>query len=234
VPVVKHGNRSISSRSGSADVLEKLGFVLPADGEAAGHDLERTGFTFLFAPYFHPAMATLAPVRAALGVRTVFNLLGPLTNPAEPPYGLLGAYSLEAAEKMAASLAMLPIRRVFVVHGAHGWDEATPCGPFHLFDVRPGNVRREVRDPAEAGFARSSPADLAGGDAEENARQLRAAFAGQRGAHRDALVLGAALALEAAGVADSIAEAKQRAERAIDDGAATALVERLGREDRVG
>ena len=232
-PVVKHGNRSISSKSGSADVLEQLGFALPPDGDAALRALEATGFTFLFAPHFHPAMATLAPVRRAMGVRTIFNLLGPLTNPAEPPYGLLGAYSLETAAKMADSMSHLPIRRVFVVHGAHGWDEATPCGKFHLFDVRPGEVRHEKRDPADLGFDPCTPEQLAGGDAAENAASLREVFDGTPGAHRDALVLGAALALEAAG-SGSFAEARSRAEAAIDDGAAKKLLDafaQFGRGD---
>lgn len=228
-PVVKHGNRSVSSRSGSADILEALGFALPLDESSALSCLEKTGFTFLFAPYFHPAMAALARVRRALGVRTVFNLLGPLTNPAEPPYGLFGAFSLEAARRMADSLSRLPIRRGFVVHGAHGWDEATPCGPFHLFDVRPGQVRSEVRDPAQLGFAPRRPAELAGGDPQENAARLRAVFEGERGAHRDAVVLGAALALEAAEEGPSFEETRARAERAIDSGDARRLLERLGR-----
>ena len=117
LPVIKHGNRSISSRSGSADVLEQLGLPLPLDETRAGACLTATGFTFLFAPHYHPAMKEIAPVRRALGVRTVFNLLGPLTNPAEPPFGLIGAYSHDAARLMAETLAGMPIQRVFVVHG---------------------------------------------------------------------------------------------------------------------
>jgi anthranilate phosphoribosyltransferase len=130
VRVVKHGNRSISSRSGSADLLEALGLPQPLDEKRAGECLAATGFTFLFAPHYHPAMKEVAPVRRALGVRTVFNLLGPLTNPAEPPFGLIGAYSRDAARLMAETLAGMPIERVFVVHGEPGWDEPTPCGPF--------------------------------------------------------------------------------------------------------
>lgn len=224
-PVVKHGNRAVSSRSGSADVLEALGLRLPLDETSAGRCLERVGFTFLFAPYFHPAMRTLAAVRRALGVRTVFNLLGPLTNPAGPPYAVLGAWSPDAAELMAETVSGLPIERVFVVHGAPGWDEATPCGPFLLFDVRPGRVERTERDPSDLGLARCGPEHLAGGDAEQNARRLRDAFAGEPGPHRDALVLGAALALEVTGCRP--AEAVEAAAAAIDRGAATALLDRL-------
>ncbi len=227
VPVVKHGNRSVSSRCGSADVLEALGLPMPLDEAAAGATYERTGFTFLFAPYYHPAMAALTPVRRALGVRTVFNLLGPLTNPAAPPFAVIGAFSPAAAELLARARAGMPIERAFVVHGAAGWDEATPIGPFLLLDVRPGAVQREIRDPAQLGLARCAPADLAGGDAAENGRRLAAVFDGEAGPHRDALLLGAALALEVAGEAaprDGLA----RAAAALDGGAGRRLLAELG------
>src|SRR5512139_1468374 len=179
VRVVKHGNRSISSRSGSADLLEALGLPQPLDEKRAGECLAATCFTFLFAPHYHPAMKEVAPVRRALGVRTVFNLLGPLTNPAEPPFSLIGAYSADAAKLMADTLAGMPIQRVFVIHGEPGWDEATPVGPFELYDVQPGKVKREVRDPLDLGMQRCTPADLAGGDAVQNAAGLRAVFEGR-------------------------------------------------------
>lgn len=228
VRVVKHGNRSVSSRSGSADLLEALGLPLPLDERAAGDCLASTGFTFLFAPHYHPAMKEVAPVRRALGIRTVFNLLGPLTNPAEPPFGLLGAYSTEAAGLMAETLAGMPIERVFVLHGDPGWDEATPVGPFDLYDVRPGRVERTVRDATEYGLARCAAGDLAGGDAAHNAAGLRAVFEGRdRGPHRDAIVLNAALALEVAGAVTSATEGVRAAAAAIDRGDATRLLERL-------
>ncbi|MBV1705473.1 MAG: anthranilate phosphoribosyltransferase, partial [Hyphomicrobiales bacterium] len=126
MPVVKHGNRSISSRCGSADLIEELGLTLPLDEEAAARCLRETGFTFLFAPYFHPAMKAIAPVRAALGVRTVFNLLGPLTNPASPRFRLIGAYDAASARLIADAVAGTDSERAWVVHGAAGWDEATP------------------------------------------------------------------------------------------------------------
>ncbi len=226
LPVVKHGNRSVSSRCGSADVLEAVGLAMPLDETAAAAAYERTGFTFLFAPYYHPAMATLGPVRRAMGVRTVFNLLGPLTNPAAPPFAVIGAFSPAAAELLARALSGLPIERAFVVHGAHGWDEATPMGPFLLFEVRPGSVRREIRDPLTLGVPRCAPADLVGGDAAENGRRLEAVFDGEKGPHRDALVLGAALALEVAGEAaprDGVA----RAAEALDGGAGRRLLDGL-------
>lgn len=227
VPVIKHGNRSVTSRSGSADVLERLRLPMPLDPAAAGECFERTGFTFLFAPRFHPAMKHVAPVRRALGVRTIFNLLGPLTNPAAPPFHVIGAWSEDVAARMADVLSGLPIERGFVLHGAPGWDEATPCGPFTLFDVTPGRVARESRDPADLGLARCAPAALLGGDAEGNARALRAALGGARGAHRDALALGAALALEVSGGAPNAVAALEAAERAIDDGSAATLLTRL-------
>jgi anthranilate phosphoribosyltransferase len=219
VPVVKHGNRSISSRAGSADVLEALGLALPLDEERAGRCLAACNFTFLFAPHYHPATKAVAAVRAALGVRTIFNILGPLTNPAEPPYHLIGAFSLEVAELM---------QRAFVVHGAQGWDEPTPVGPFTLFDVRPGSIERHTRTPEDYGLRRCEPAGLAGGDAQHNARALRAVLTGEdRGPHRDCLLLGAALALEAAGGASRPREAIERAASAIDGGAAARVLRTL-------
>ena len=231
VPVIKHGNRSISSRSGSADVLEKLGLELPLDATRAGECLIATGFTFLFAPHYHPAMKSIAPVRQALGVRTVFNVLGPLTNPADPPYAVVGAFNEKTAELMAGALAGLPgLRRALVLHGAAGWDEPTPLGPFTLFDVQAGRISRAVRDPLELGFARCAAAELAGGDAEHNALALARVLRGEdRGAHRDALLLGAALALECAGIADTPTNAVALAARAVDDGRAAAVLDKIRR-----
>jgi len=226
--VVKHGNRSISSRCGSADVLEVLGLPIPLDEQQAAAYLATLGFTFLFAPHYHPAMKNIGPVRAALGVRTVFNILGPLANPAQPPYHVIGAYSEDMAERMAHTLAGMNAKRGFVIHGAPGWDEATPVGPFLCFDVRPGEVRRSVRDPKDAGIARCAADDLLGGEAALNASRLRAALAGgDTPAHRDALVLGAALALEVTGTAPDLASGVAAARAAIDDGRAAALIERL-------
>lgn len=230
VPVVKHGNRSVSSRSGSADVLEALGVPLARDPDEALACLESCGFTFLFAPNFHPAMKALAPVRRALGIRTVFNVLGPLTNPAAPPFGLIGAFDLPTARLMAEALAGMPISRCFVVHGEPGWDEATPCGPFTLFDVRPGRVRRQRRDPVRYGIAPCTPAGLAGGDAAANAEALEAVLSGRdRGPHREALVLGAGLVLELTGRRRGLRRGVEAARRALDAGAGAALLERLRR-----
>jgi anthranilate phosphoribosyltransferase len=228
VAVVKHGNRSISSRSGSADVLEQLGLPLPLDERAAGECLAATGFTFLFAPHYHPAMKAIAPVRQALGVRTVFNMMGPLTNPAEPRYHLIGAFSHDAAQLMAETLAGLAAGRAFVVHGAEGWDEPTPVGPFTIFDVCDGRVATFMRTPSDYGLERCTAADLAGGDAAFNARALAATLRGEdRGPHRDALLLGASLALEVAGRAADPRDGVARAAAAIDGGSAARVLERL-------
>jgi anthranilate phosphoribosyltransferase len=228
VPMVKHGNRSVSSKSGSADVLEALGLRLPETPEAAAAQLAHAGFTFLFAPHFHPAMKHIAPVRKALGVRTVFNILGPLTNPAAPPFGLVGAFDLPTAQLMAEALSGLPIERYFVVHGEPGWDEPTPCGPFVLFDVRPGQVRRQRRDPLEYGVQRCAPAQLAGGDAAHNAAALEAVLTGRdTGAYHDALVLGAGLVLEVTGKARGLRRGIERAADALRSGDASVLLAKL-------
>jgi anthranilate phosphoribosyltransferase len=224
-PVVKHGNRSISSKCGSGDVLEALGVKIPMDEEAAGKCLTATGFTFLFAPYYHPAMKAVAQARAALGVRTIFNILGPLTNPAAPPLYVIGAYSPEVARLMADAVSGMQIERAFVVHGSHGWDEPTPVGPFMLFDIHPGHVTEQVRDPADYGLAPCRSEDLAGGDAQHNAHALRTVLQGEdRGAHRDCLLLGAALALEVAGRTRGAREGIDAAAAAIDSGAARRTV----------
>ena len=228
LPVAKHGNRSVSSKSGSADVLEALGLTLPLPPSAAVRCLTETGFTFLFAPAFHPAMKAIAPIRAAMGVRTVFNLLGPLTNPAAPPFNVIGAFSEDAARLMADTLAGLPARRSFVIHGEPGWDEATPVGEFLLLDVAAGAVTESTRTPEDYGLARCDAETLKGGDAAENADALgRVLRGGDYGPHRDALLMATSLALEVAGRVESPREGVARAASAIDNGDAARLVDRL-------
>ena len=221
VRVAKHGTSSVSSRSGSADVIRQLGLPLPLDEKAAGECLDATSFTFFFAPHYHPAMKAIMPIRQALGVRTVFNILGPLCNPSEPPFHLIGAYHIDIAELMAQTLAGLPLERAYVVHGAQGWDEATPVGPFTVFDVRPGVVERYTRSPEEFSLPHCTVEDLRGGDPAHNAAHLRAVLEGrERGAHRNALMLQAALVLELLGKASSPLDAVRMAEDAIESGAA--------------
>ena len=228
LPVVKHGNRSISSRSGSADLIEALGFSLPLDETQAAACFAATGFTFLFAPYFHPAMKALAPIRAALGIRTIFNLLGPLTNPAAPRFRLIGAYDAATAELMAGTLAGMDIERAWVVHGAAGWDEATPIGPFLAFDVTRDQIRRYEIDPREFMVAPCEPSDLAGGDATANLAALLEVFTGRdRGAHLAALTLQSGLALFIAGRASSIQAGIGQARTAVESGRAWQWLERL-------
>ena len=228
VPVVKHGNRSVSSKSGSADVLETLGVPLPKDPESAMECLKQCQFAFLFAPYFHPAMKAIAPVRGAMGVRTVFNILGPLTNPSKPPFQLIGAFDLETARLMAEALMGIDIERAFVLHGEPGWDEPTPVGQFTLFDVRPGEAVEERRDPLDYGIPRCTPDQLAGGDAQFNATALEAVLNGQdQGAHRDVLLLGAGLVLELTGQASDLGDGIARARESLDSGAAALVLERL-------
>lgn len=223
--VVKHGNRSVSSKSGSADILECLGLPMPLDQAAALALLEATGFTFLFAPAYHPAMKALVPIRGAMGVRTVFNFLGPLTNPAAPPYQMIGAFSLDAAKLMADTLAGMPVERSFVVHGEPGWDEATPVGAFTLYDVCDGRVTESRRTPEDYQLPRCKPADLAGGDAVHNATELARVFEGlDKGAHRNALLMGTSLVLELTGVVANAVDGVEVAAAAIDDGRAEQLL----------
>ncbi|RME28170.1 MAG: anthranilate phosphoribosyltransferase [Deltaproteobacteria bacterium] len=232
--VVKHGNRAVSSTSGSADVLTHLGVPAPLaddpadEGRAAADLLAHCGFTFLFAPRYHPAMARVAPVRRKLGTRTVFNMLGPLVNPAQPPFQLVGAWSEDAARLMAAALQGLGVERAFVVHGAPGWDEATPCGPYLRVEVAEGGIFERWCDPREAGLPTCSPEDLAGGDPAHNAARLRAALIGNDpGPHTHALALGAGLALEVCGLAPDTETGVDLALAAIEDGRAHQLLVRL-------
>jgi anthranilate phosphoribosyltransferase len=209
--------------------------AVPLDADAAGACLAASGFTYLHAPHYHPATAGVTPIRSALGVRTVFNILGPLVNPAEPPLHLIGAFSLEVARLMAEALSGLPIERAFVVHGAAGWDEPTPIGPFTVFDVRPGRVASQVRSPGDYGLRPCSAAELRGGDAASNARALAAVLEGEdRSAHRDCLLLGTALALEVAGEVTDPREGLARAAAAIDGGAAGRVLDALKAQSRRG
>ncbi len=225
--VAKHGNRSVSSLSGSADVLEQLGFNLDLSPEQIAQSIDELGFGFMFAPSHHPAMKHAGPVRKELAARTVFNVLGPLTNPAGARAQVVGVYSAALVPVIADVLAKLGARRAFVVHGAGGIDELSPSGPNLVCEVVDGDVHRREIDPEELGIPRCDPAELRGGSAEENARQIRDVFAGAAGGRRSAVLLNAAGAIAAGGHADDLADGLDAARAAIDSGAAGERLEQL-------
>jgi anthranilate phosphoribosyltransferase len=225
--VAKHGNRAVSSASGSADVLEALGFELEIPPERVATSIDELGFGFLFAPTHHPAMRHAAPVRRELAARTVFNVLGPLTNPAGARAQVVGVYAPELVRTIAEVLAQLGASRAFVVHGAGGIDELSPAGPNFVCEVVGGSVRARNIDPTELGVARCDPSELRGGSPEENAAAIRAVFAGENGGRRSAILLNAAGAIAAGGHAEDLREGLELARQAVDSGAAAARLEEL-------
>jgi anthranilate phosphoribosyltransferase len=225
--VAKHGNRAVSSASGSADVLEALGFRLELPPAQIERSIDELGFGFMFAPTHHPAMRHAAPVRRELASRTVFNVLGPLTNPAGARAQVVGVYAPALVRTVAKVLAQLGARRAFVVHGAGGIDELSPAGPNLVCEVVAGDVREREIDPVELGVARCDPADLRGGSPAENAAAIRAVFAGEDGGRRSAILLNAAGAIAAAGHAADLREGLDLARQAVDSGAAAARLDAL-------
>ena len=225
--VAKHGNRAVSSASGSADVLEALGFELELEPDRIAQSIDELGFGFIFAPAHHPGFRHAAPVRRELGVRTVFNVLGPLTNPAGARAQIVGVYSPELVPVIAEVLQRLGTRRAFVVHGAGGIDELSPAGPNLVYEVANGLVRERTIDPLELGVARCAPEDLRGGAPEENAAAVRRVLDGEPGPHRDAVLLNAAGAIAAAGHADDLAGGLAIAAEAVDAGVAAERLDRL-------
>jgi anthranilate phosphoribosyltransferase len=220
VKVAKHGNRSISSKCGSADLLERLGVQVVADAVATERAIREIGIAFLFAPAFHPAMKHAQPARLELKMRTVFNLLGPLANPAGATAQLVGAPSEHAAELMAGALAALGLPRGFVVHGSDGLDEITTAGPTVAFEIRDGAYERRLLSPADFGVPAASSEDFAGGSPEENCAIAQSLLAGEQGPRRDIVLVNASAALVAAGKAASFPEGVQLAAQSIDSGAA--------------
>jgi anthranilate phosphoribosyltransferase len=230
--VAKHGNRSVSSRSGSADVLEELGVDLSLSPEQVARAIDDIGIGFLFAPNFHPAMRYAIGPRRELGVRTVFNILGPLTNPAGATAQLLGVYDASLTAVLADALRQLGSRAAYVVHGSGGLDELTTTGTNRVsyFGVAPANgqILTETLDPRDFGFACADPADLRGGDPHENAQITRAILSGRdRGPRRDVVLLNAAAALLVGGAAASLGQGIARASESIDGGAALRALEAL-------
>ena len=219
-PIAKHGNRSVSSRSGSADVLAELGVKIDLEPEAAGRALETVGIAFLFAPRLHPAMKEVMPVRRELGVRTLFNVLGPLTNPAGARRQVIGVYDGELVPVIAEVLAELGADHALVVHGDDGLDELTTTAPSRVAEVRAGSVRSYELDPRDLGVPRARPADLAGGSPKRNAELLRRVLAGEPGPLADVTALNAAAALLVADRAPSLAAGLDAAREALSSGAA--------------
>jgi anthranilate phosphoribosyltransferase len=228
VAVAKHGNRAVSSACGSADVLEALGFALELPPERIARSIDELGFGFLFAPAHHPGFRHAAPVRRELGVRTIFNLLGPLTNPAGAPAQVVGVYAAELVPTVAEALLRLGARRALVVHGAGGIDELSPAGANLVCEVAAGRLRASTLDPLELGVERCSPDELRGGSPGENAAAIRAVLSGEeRGGRRSAVLLNAAAALLVAGRASDLREGLALAAQAVDSGAAAQRLEEL-------
>jgi anthranilate phosphoribosyltransferase len=225
--VAKHGNRAASSQTGAADVLEALGFRLEVPPEQIERSIDELGFGFLFAQAHHPAMRHAAPVRRELATRTVFNVLGPLTNPAGARALVLGVYSPGLARTLADALLRLDAARAYVVHGAGGIDELSPCGPNLVCEVDGGAVREYELDPLELGVERCDPEELRGGDPRRNAAAMRDVLAGADGGHRSAVILNAAGGIAAAGHAESLREGIALARDAIDSGAAATRLDEL-------
>nr|WP_217915638.1 anthranilate phosphoribosyltransferase [Miltoncostaea marina] len=220
VAVAKHGNRSATSKCGSADVLEALGARIDLGPDEVARCLDETGLGFMFAPSHHPAFRHIVPVRRALGVRTIFNLLGPLTNPAGAPRQLLGVSDAAYLERMGQALAVLGCERALLVRGRDGMDEVSSAAVTDVVAVDDGEVRRSTIDPAALGVTAPADGELAGGDPAHNAEVLRGVLGGRRGPARDVVVLNAAAAIWLAGVADGLEPAMALAEASIDEGAA--------------
>ena len=224
--VAKHGNRSVSSQSGSADVLEALGVRISIEPNRARECIEKAGMGFLFAPNHHPSMKHAAPVRKELGVRTVFNLLGPLSNPANAPAQVLGTYSEELVEVFAKALKDLGTTRALVVH-CNGLDEIGLHAKTSVCELHNGNITRYQLDPADFGMDYAPIESLKGGNAQENAQITKEILAGKTGPRRDAVLLNAAAALVVCGVAKDMKEGIQKAEDSIDSGKANAVLTKM-------
>jgi anthranilate phosphoribosyltransferase len=227
VRVAKHGNRSFSSQCGSADILEQLGVHVSLAPQRVAQAIREIGIGFLFAPLLHPAMKHAQPARMELKTRTVFNLLGPLTNPAGATRQLIGASSARAAELMANALAGLGPERAFIVHGSDGLDEVTTTGSTLVFEITGANVRSFNWTPADFGIAQATSEALRGGDRACNAGVATAILQGQSGAHRDIVLVNSAAALVAAGATADLGEAIERAAQSIDSGAAWTKLQQL-------
>jgi anthranilate phosphoribosyltransferase len=229
VVVAKHGNRSISSKCGSADVLEALGVRLDVQPEVVEEAVQTLGIGFMFAPLYHGAMRYAAKPRKEVGIRSIFNMLGPLTNPAGANCQLLGVYAPQLTEMFAQALRLLGARRAFVVHGHDGLDEISVCAPTRVAELKDGMIRTYDITPEQLLGRTAKPEDLAGGDPAENAAITRHILSGEKGPQRDVVLVNAGAALVAAGVANDFADGIQQAAVAIDEGAAAAKLDALVR-----
>jgi anthranilate phosphoribosyltransferase len=227
VPVAKHGNRALSSRSGAADVLAALGVRIDIPPDHISRCIAQAGIGFMFAPAHHPAMRHVGPTRVELGTRTIFNLLGPLSNPAGVKRQMVGVFSKQWVEPLAHVLRNLGSERAFVVHGSDGLDEITIAGPTAVASLANGEVKTFDIAPEDVGLARAKPEALRGGDADYNAKALLGVLKGQRGAFRDVALLNAAAALAVAGKAADLKAGVALAEKSIDSGEAEGALERL-------
>lgn len=227
VPVAKHGNRSVSSRCGSADVLDALGVPTDLSPQGAAEAIQVSNFSFLFAPHYHPAMKSVAPVRKALAVSTLFNLLGPLTNPARVPTQVVGVFHPSRTRFMAAALLRLGIERALVISSESGLDEIAPEGRTHMVELRDGALTESVVTPADFGLDEHSADTVRGGDPALNAAIIRAVLEGERSPARTGILLNAAAALYVAGEADSLRDAAILASETIDCGHAARTLDRI-------
>jgi anthranilate phosphoribosyltransferase len=227
VPVAKHGNRAMSSKTGTADVLQALGVNIEADMSLVKKALWEAGICLMLAPRHHSAMRHVGPTRVELGTRTIFNLMGPLSNPAGARRQLIGVFSRDWLETLAEVLGRLGTERAWVVHGSDGMDEITTTGPTHVAELKDGKVRRFEISPEDVGLRRADPADLKGGDSATNARALTELLDGAKGAYRDVVLFNAAAALMVAGKAADLKAGKALAEAAIDSGKARAVLAKL-------
>ena len=227
VTVAKHGNRSVSSQCGSADLLEVLGVKIDTAPEIVEEAVQAIGIGFLFAPMYHGAMKYAANARKEVGLRSIFNMLGPLTNPAAANCQLLGVYAPELTEMFAQALQLLEAKRAFVVHGHDGLDEISVCAPTRISELKDGLIRTYDIVPEQFFGMRADPSDLKGGNPEDNAAITLGILKGEKGPKRDVVLLNAAAALVAAELADEFQDGIRRAEESIDDGAALAKLELL-------
>lgn len=229
VPVAKHGNRSVSSKSGSADVLAALGVKIDVTPEVAGRALDEIGIAFLFAPVLHPAMREVMPVRRELALRTVFNVLGPLTNPAGARRQLMGVYAPQLVERIGRVLAELGAEHALVVHGDDGLDEISTTGTTRIAEVKNGAVRTFTLEPEDLGVPRATLADLAGGGPEENAAAMKKLLAGEPGPIADIVIANAGAAIWVGGLAEDLPGGAALAREALASGAAASKLEELCR-----